>query len=99
MTIQPLTGILIAIVLALTIVTMGVWHYLSRGAWKHYAAGKSLMSLLGVQTAILTLAAATSWFGEFPGRPWAYIIVYLLLIGAQARIAWTIYEIHKHPDQ
>lgn len=99
MTIQPITGILIALVLVLTLVTMGVWQHLTKGAWRNYSAGKALMGLLGVQTAILTLATATTWFGEWPGRPWMYIVVYLLLAGAQARIAWTIYNTHKHPER
>lgn len=97
MTIQPITGILIALVLALTITTMGIWHQFTRGGWRKHDSGKAIMSLLAVQTAILTLATATTFFGEWPGRPWMYITVYLLLIGAQARIAWTIYDLHRQP--
>lgn len=97
MTIQPITGILITIVLALTVATMLIWHYLTKGGWRHHDSGKAIMSLLAVQAAILSLATATSLFEVWPGRAWMYLIVYLLLIGAQARIAWTIYALHRQP--
>lgn len=95
MTIQPLTGILIAGVLVLTVLTMLMWHRLTGGAWRNYSAGKALMSLLGVQTCILSLATVTTWFGDWPGKPWFYIIVYTLLIGAMLQVAYTILDTHR----
>lgn len=92
MTLQPITGVLITITLLLTVATMIMWHTRTSGAWKQHESGKALMGLLAVQSAILTLATATSIFEVWPGRPWMYVTVYLLLIGAMARIAWTIWD-------
>lgn len=90
MTIQPLTGILIAVVLILTLSTMCTWHIVSKGSWHHYPAGKALMGLLAVISAITALATASSVWPEFPGRPVAYVVIYVLLIGAMTYILWTI---------
>src|SRR5699024_7791814 len=92
MTLQPITGTLITIVLVLTVATMIMWHTRTSGTWKQHESGKALMGSLAAQAAILTLAPATSIFEVWPGRPWMYVTVYWLLIGAMARIAWTIWD-------
>lgn len=100
MTIQPLTGILIGIALLETLVVMLGWHRITRGGWHGFPAGRVLMGLLGTQAAILTLAAASSFFPGFAGRPYVYIILYLVLIGAVGRLGYTIFtEQRRHHDK
>lgn len=43
MTIQPITGILITIVLLLTLATMLIWHFLTKSGWRHHDSGKAIM--------------------------------------------------------
>ena len=99
MTIQPLTGVLVALVLIFTAATMGTWHYVSGGSWRNYAVGRAFMGLLAVQATIVALALATMVFGQFPGRPWAYVVVYAALVGAQVRIWWTAFTALRHPER
>ena len=91
MTIQPLTGILIGTALLETLVVMLGWHWITRGGWQGFPAGRVLMGLLGVQSAILTLAAASSFFPGFTGRPYVYIALYVVLIIAVGRLGYTIF--------
>lgn len=92
MTVQPLTGILIMIVFASTLGVMIIWHALTRGVWRRHAAGRALMGLLATQSAITALAAASSFFPEFPGRAHVYIMLYVLLVASVWAIGWTIFR-------
>ncbi|OIH81970.1 hypothetical protein BLJ79_21670 [Arthrobacter sp. UCD-GKA] len=96
MTIQPLTGILMAVALTETVVVMIGWHRMTNGAWTGFPAGRVLMGLLGVLAAILTLATISSWLPGFPGRPWIYVGLYMSLIVVLGWLGWTIFrEQHK----
>jgi len=90
MTVQSLTGIMISIVSVLTLLVTVYWHLLTRGECVHYPHDRVVMALLGTQTAITALAAASSFFPSFPGRPVVYVLPYLLLIFAVAGIGWVI---------
>ena len=79
MTIQPLTGYLMGSAMLLTLIIMIGWHAVTYGRWVGFPAGRVLMSLLVVMFSILTLATASSFFPEFPGRPWAYVVLYAIL--------------------
>lgn len=98
MTIQPLTGILMAAALTETLVVMVGWHVMTRGVWTTFPAGRVLMALLGVMGAILALAAASSFFPYFPGRAWVYIILYAVLVCVLACLGWTIFREQRNRD-
>jgi len=95
MTVQPLTGIMISTVCVLTLVVMVYWHLLTRGEWWRHTPGRAVMGLLATQTAITALAAASSFFPTFPGRPIVYLALYALLILAVGGIGWAIRSEHK----
>lgn len=97
MTIQPLTGILIAVACLSTMGVMIGWHCLGRGAWRRWAAGVTLMGLLAVIAAITALATASSFFPAFPGRATVYIALYVLLILSIWAIGWTIFREQRKP--
>jgi hypothetical protein len=90
MTIQPITGILVAIVFAETVTVMILWQYLTRGAWVGFPAGRVLMGLLAVMAAITALAAGSMFFPAFPGRPLVYLGLYTMLIIAVGSLGFTI---------
>lgn len=95
MTIQPLTGILMAVEFFSVLIVMIGWHVLTRGSWRHWAAGVSLMGLLATIAAITALASVSSFFPMFPGRALAYIILYSLLIVTTWLIGWAIYRAQR----
>ena len=92
MTVQPTTAILMSIVLVETIIVMFGWNWITRGAWTGFPAGRVLMALLGVQSAILLLAAASGFFPVFPGRPYVYLALYSILIFVVGWLGYTIFR-------
>ena len=92
MTIQPLTGILMAVALAEILAVMIGWHFMTRGVWTTFPAGRVLMGLLAVMGAILILATASSFYPSFPGRAWVYIGLYAGLVGVLGWLGWTIFR-------
>lgn len=100
MTVQPTTAILMAIVLVETVIVMFGWNWITRGAWTDFPAGRVLMALLGVQSAILLLATLSGFFPAFPGRPYIYLGLYSILIFVVGWLGYTIIrEQRKHRDQ
>lgn len=97
--IQPLTGILILLVLASTLGVMITWHLMTKGVWRLWPAGRALMGLLATQSAITALAAASSFYPEFPGRAYVYIALYLLLTISVWAIGWTIFREQRRERQ
>lgn len=100
MTVQPLTAILMGVVLVATVSVMILWHSATRGAWTGFPAGRVLMALLGVQSAILALATASGFFPTFPGRPYVYLALYSMLIVVVVWLGVTIWVEQKrnHKD-
>ena len=97
MTVQPTTAILMAIVLVETIIVMFGWNWITKGAWAGFPAGRVLMALLGVQSAILLLATLSGFFPAFPGRPYVYLALYSILILVVGWLGYTIIrEQRKH---
>jgi len=97
MTVQPTTAILMAIVLVETVIVMFGWNWITKGAWTGFPAGRVLMALLGVQSAILLLATLSGFFPAFPGRPFIYLGLYSILIFIVGWLGYTIFrEQHKH---
>lgn len=90
MTLQPLTGILIGAAAVQAIVIMIVWNGITWGGWRRFPAGRVLMVLLAVIAAILTLSTSSSFFPAFPGRSWAYIVLYVALNGVLGWLGHTI---------
>lgn len=90
MTVQPTTAILMAVVLIETMTVMFGWHWITRGAWTGFPAGRVLMALLGIQSAILLLATLSGFFPAFPGRPYVYLALYSILILIVGWLGYTI---------
>lgn len=95
MTLQPITGILMLVASLSALVVMGGWHLTTRGAWRRWVAGVALMGLLATLAAITGLAAASSFFPEFPGRAVVYIVLYCVFIASIWSIGWAIYRAQR----
>ncbi len=80
MTIQPITGILMALACLSTLGVMGILQFMTRGAWRRYGAGAALMGLWATIAAITGLAATSSFWPGFPGRGMVYVVLYCVFI-------------------
>ncbi|ALY10574.1 hypothetical protein FDH86_gp039 [Arthrobacter phage Tank] len=86
----PLNALVIALVGALTLAVMIYWHVSTKGTWKKWPAGQSLMLLLGIITVITFNAAANILLPSYWGKIELYFGLYGLLLFAIAFIGWTI---------
>ncbi|WP_324644143.1 hypothetical protein [Pseudarthrobacter sp. LT1] len=90
MTLIPLNAAVIGLVGLVTIGLMVYWHRSTRGSWKLWPAGRSLMTLLGVIVIITVNAAVNVLLPRYPGKVELYFGLYLLLLGALIHIGYTI---------
>ena len=86
----PVNAVIIAAVAVTTLAVMIAWHVRSRGAWRHYPAGRSVMTLLGIQFVILANAAVSSLVGPYPGKALVYAALYLFLEAAVVGVGLSI---------
>jgi hypothetical protein len=90
MTLIPLNAAVIGLVALVTLGLMVYWHVATRGSWKLWPAGRSLMILLGVITIITANAAINVLLPRYPGKVGLYFGLYLLLLAALIGIGFTI---------
>jgi hypothetical protein len=90
MTLLPLNAAVIGMVALVTAGLMGYWHLSTRGSWKLWPAGRSLMILLAVITVITANAAVHIVVPKYPGKVELYFALYLLLLAALIGIGFTI---------
>lgn len=90
MTLLPLNAAVIGVVALVTLGLMVYWHCKTKGSWKLWPAGRSLMQLFGVILIITTNAAANIMIPQYPGKIALYFGLYLLLLAALIKIGYTI---------
>lgn len=83
-------AVIITIVAATTLSVMIAWHARSRGAWRHYTAGRAVMGLLVIQFVILANAAVSTRVGAYAAKPLVYGGLYIILEGAVLGIGVAI---------
>lgn len=82
---------LIGLVAAVALTIMIYWHFATRGAWRAYSSGRSLMGLL-VIIFFITGNAAVQWAVPLPVEVKApfYFALYLIFAYALAMIGFNI---------
>ena len=90
MTLTPLNALVIALLGPLALAVMFYWHRATKGSWKLWPAGRSLMTLLGVIVIITVNAAVNVMLPRYPGKVELYFGLYLLLLAALIHIGFTI---------
>ncbi|QWY81334.1 membrane protein [Arthrobacter phage Rizwana] len=86
----PLNALVIAVVGVCTLVVMIYWHTVTKGTWKRWPAGQSLMLLLAIIAVITLNAAVNILVPHYWGKVGLYFGLYGALILAIFFIGWTI---------
>lgn len=94
MTLLPINGIIIAAVFVAALAVIIYWHRVTRGSWKDWPAGRSLMGLLTVIVLISGMAATNVLFlpPAWPGKVVVYLALYSLVFVALIYIGGTIHH-------
>lgn len=66
------------------------WWRATRGTWKDYPAGRSLMGLLGIIAVGFGWGVMSRLVGDYPGRDVLAVLMYLTFISALVYIGITI---------
>lgn len=66
------------------------WHTATRGTWRQWPAGRSLMGLLGIITVGFAYGVLNRFLGQYPARFAIAVALYALFIGAIIFIGLTI---------
>lgn len=88
---QPLLNvILIAMVSGIALETVVYWHRKTRGTWRDWPAGRSLMYLLLIIGIGFGYGVVNQFFGQYPARPLIGFGLYIGFIAALVIIRFTI---------
>lgn len=91
--------VLLGLVLASTVGVVLLWQYVSHGNWRQYPVGKAFMGLLMAYTLVFGLIVFFSYNPDLEYKILAYNIACILLLAAQAQVAWVIWSTHReHAD-
>jgi hypothetical protein len=66
------------------------WHIATKGTWRAWPAGRSLMGLLGIIAVGFSYGVLNRFLGQWPGRAVVSILLYALFVGAIIFIGLTI---------
>ena len=88
---QPLINVIfIGIVSGLALETVIYWHRSTKGTWKQWPAGRSLMYLLLIIGVGFGYGIINQFLGQYAARPFVGFGLYLLFIAALIIIRLTI---------
>lgn len=87
---SPITLILLAIIAAVALETVIYWHVQTKGTWKDWPAGRSLMYLLVIIATGFGYGVLNRFLGEYPARTAVSFILYAAFVGALIVIRGTI---------
>jgi hypothetical protein len=90
MTAPLINVIFIGIVSALALETVWYWHRSTRGTWREWPAGRSLMYLLLIIGFGFGYGIINQFLGQYPARAFVGFGLYLLFIAALVIIRLTI---------
>jgi hypothetical protein len=66
------------------------WHLATKGTWREWPAGQSLMGLLGIITVGFGFGVVNRFLGQYPGRQVIGILLYAAFVGAIIWIGLTV---------
>jgi ABC-type Fe3+ transport system permease subunit len=90
MTNSLITAILLGIISAVATWVIVYWHITTKGTWREWPAGRSLMGLLAIISIGFGYGVLNRFLGDWAGRAVFSIILYALFVGAIVFIGYTI---------
>jgi hypothetical protein len=72
------------------------WHVMTKGTWRHWPAGQSLMGLLGIIAIGFGWGVINRFLGYYPARSVIGILLYALFVGAIIMIGLTVRKEMRH---
>lgn len=75
------------------------WWRATRGTWKDYPAGRSLMGLLGIIAVGFGWGVMSRLVGDYPGRGVLAVVMYVTFISALVYIGITIRQEMRYGKQ
>lgn len=89
---QPsfITVILVGLVSLIAFESILYWHRKTKGSWRLWPAGRSLMYLLIIIAVGFGYGVVNQFLGDYPARPWIGFGLYVLFILALIVIRVTI---------
>lgn len=88
---QPLVNIiLISIISLIALESVFYWNRMTRGSWKEWPAGRSLMYLLIIIGVGFGYGVVNQLLGQYPARPFIGFGLYILFVSALVVIRLTI---------
>jgi hypothetical protein len=85
-----ITTILLGIISAVATWVIAYWHITTKGTWKEWPAGRSLMGMLGIISVGFGYGVINRFLGEWPGRAAFSMVLYALFVWAIVWIGLTI---------
>jgi hypothetical protein len=85
-----LTTILLGIIAAVAAWVIIYWHVATKGTWKEWPAGRSLMGLLGIIAVGFGYGVFNRLLGPWPGQPVTSMVLYAAFVWAIIWIGLTI---------
>lgn len=90
MTNTTITAVLLGIISLVASTVIIYWHRQTKGTWRDWPAGRSLMGLLGIIAVGFGYAVVNRFLGAWPGRGAASIILYALFVWAIIFVGLTV---------
>jgi hypothetical protein len=85
-----ITAILLGIISLVATWVIVYWHVATKGTWKEWPAGRSLMGLLGIISVGFGYGVLNRFLGDWPGRAVFSMFLYAAFVGAIVFIGHTI---------
>lgn len=85
-----MTVVMLGLVALVATETVVYWHVRTRGTWRDWPAGRSLMYLLLIISTGFTFGVVNRFLGEYPARGLVSFLLYAMFIGALVVIRFTI---------
>lgn len=90
MTAPLINVIFIGIISVIAFETVIYWHRGTRGTWRDWRAGRSLMYLLLIIAFGFGYGIINQFLGQYPARPFVGLFLYALFVAALVVIRLTI---------
>jgi hypothetical protein len=94
-----ITTILLGVIAVVATWVIIYWHLATKGTWRDWPAGRSLMGLLGIIAVGFGWGFLSRIVGDYPGRNVIAVLMYLTFISALVYIGITIRQEMRYGKQ